>query len=141
MELRRLQPEDFDLLLSIRDGLFDNPVDPAQARAFLASPLHLMIVALVRRRAVAFASGTILLHPDKSPSLFINEVATHPDSRRHGYGRAVTRALIAEAAVEGCADAWLATERDNDAARALYRSINGAEADITLYGWGGSFQS
>ena len=35
---RHLGPSDLDLLLSVRDGLFDNPVDPVQAAAFLADP-------------------------------------------------------------------------------------------------------
>lgn len=139
METRLLQPSDLDLLLNIRRGIFDNPVDPAQARAFLASDLHQIVVGFVDGEAVAFASGTVLLHPDKPPSLFINEVGTHEDHRRCGHGTAVTRALIEHARSRGCMGIWLATEPDNSAALALYRAMGGEEIAIVGFGWDEAF--
>ena len=70
---RRLGPSDLDILLSVRDGLFDNPIDAPQAEAFLSDPLHELILAFDGPEAVGMASGTVLLHPDKPPALFINE--------------------------------------------------------------------
>lgn len=141
MEIRRLQPADIDTLLRIRDGIFDNPVDPAQARAFLDSDLHHLFVAFEGGQAVAFASGTVLLHPDKDPSLFINEVGTHEDHRRQGHASAVTQALIDHARALGCDGIWLGTEIDNDAARGLYRRLGGQEYVFVGYGWDDAFDT
>lgn len=140
MQIRRLQPEDIDTLLSIRDGIFDNPVDPGQARAFLASDLHHLFVAFADGQAVAFASGTVLLHPDKPRSLFINEVGTHEAHRRQGHARAVVQALIDHARALGCDGIWLGTETDNQAARGLYRALGAEEFAFVGYGWDGAFE-
>jgi hypothetical protein len=70
--LRRLGPDDFDLLMGVAEGLFDNPMDPDQTRAFLADPLHEAVLAFAGDEIVGMATGTIMLHPDKAPALFIN---------------------------------------------------------------------
>lgn len=140
MQIRHLQPDDIDTLLSIRDGIFDNRVDPLQARAFLASDLHHLFVAFEADQALAFASGTVLLHPDKAPSLFINEVGTHEDHRRRGHASAVLQALIDHARAIGCKGLWLGTEPDNDAARGLYRKLGAVEMAFVGYGWDDAFE-
>lgn len=136
-----LNPDDLPLLLATAPGLFDHPVDPVQARAFLGDPGHRMAVALESGQIVAFASGTVLLHPDKAPGLFINEVGTRDSHRRRGLAKAVVRALIAAGQAAGWTSAWLGTEPDNEAARALYRSLGGDEQVFVGYGWGGAFDA
>ena len=88
---------------------------------------------------VGFASGTVLLHPDKQPSLFINELGTAEGWRRRGIGVALVAAIREEARGMGCAEAWLGTEADNEAARATYRRAGGREhAGFVLFDWGGA---
>jgi ribosomal protein S18 acetylase RimI-like enzyme len=49
----------------------------------------------------------------------------------------LTERLLERANDRGCGAAWLATEADNAAARALYRSLAGRETgDIVVYDWG-----
>lgn len=139
MEIRCLGPQDIDCLAAVEPGLFDNPVDPAQARAFLGDPRHLIAVALEAGRPTAFASGTVLLHPDKPPSLFVNEVGTRDSHRRRGLARACLSALIEAGRARGCKGAWLGTEPGNAPARALYRSLGGQEMPFIGYGWDGAF--
>jgi hypothetical protein len=74
--IHHLGPQDLERLCAVPEGLFDHPVDPGLAAAFLADPLHELVLAYEGELAVAFASGTVLLHPDKPPSMFVNEVAT-----------------------------------------------------------------
>jgi len=74
--IRALGPEDLVLLVAVPEGLFDEPVDPVQAAAFLADPMHEIVLALGGDLAVAMATGTVVLHPDKPPSMFVNEVGT-----------------------------------------------------------------
>jgi aminoglycoside 6'-N-acetyltransferase I len=140
MEIRVLGPADLDLLCAAEDGLFDNPVRPDEARAFLASPLHEIVVALAGRRILAFASGTVLLHPDKAPGLFVNEVGTRDGHQRRGLATAVCRALFARARARGCEGIWLGTEPDNAPALALYRTLGGTECPFVGFGWDGAFE-
>ena len=138
MEIKALGPEDLGLLLGVEAGLFDHAVDPGQAQAFLDSPLHEIVLALEGGRAVAFASGTVLLHPDKPPALFVNELGTREGHRRRGHGRAVLRALIDRA--RGCVGVWLGTEPDNAAMVALCRGLRAEELPFLGFGWDGAFQ-
>lgn len=139
MPTRILAPDDLALLIGAAPGLFDQPVDPVQARAFLADPRHRIAVVTEGDAILAFASGTVLLHPDKAPSLLVNEVGTHDQYRRRGHARAALAALFAEARAMGCQGIWLGTEADNTAARALYRSLDGDEVPFIGYGWDGAF--
>jgi aminoglycoside 6'-N-acetyltransferase I len=136
---QRLGPAEVDLLCSVRDGLFDNPVDPVQARAFLANPMNEIVLALDGAEVVGFASGTVLQHPDKPPSMFVNEVGVRDDWLRRGIGKAVTQALIDHARARGCQGIWLGTEPDNVAALALYRSLGGEEMTFVGFGWDDAF--
>ena len=139
MDIRLLDAQDIALLLAVEDGVFDNRIDSEQAQAFLDSKLHEIAVALDEGAIVAFASGCILLHPDKQPSMFINEVSTRESHRRKGYAKAVSRALIERARARGCNGIWLGTEPENIPARSLYRKLGGEECSIVGYGWDGAF--
>ncbi|WP_323763560.1 GNAT family N-acetyltransferase [Marinovum sp.] len=139
MQVRILGAQDIALLENVTPGLFDHALRPDQARAFLMSPLQAMAVATEAGDLVSFASGTVLLHPDKRPGFFVNEVGTRESHRRRGLGRAVTEALFAHVRAIGCAGIWLGTEPDNTAALALYRSLGGDEQRFVGFGWDGAF--
>lgn len=122
-------------LLSGTD-VFDNPVDSAQLSAFLKDPGHGMFLALIGTVVIGFASGTVLLHPDKTPALLVNEVEVAEAYRRQGHARHLLAALQAWGGARGCASCWLATETDNVAARGLYRSAHGAEQPgVVAFHW------
>jgi aminoglycoside 6'-N-acetyltransferase I len=133
--IRTLRPDDLALLIAVREGLFDNAVLPDQAQAFLDDPMHMICLAFAGDDAVGMATGTIVLHPDKPPQLFVNEVGVREAWQRRGIGRAVTEHLIAAARARGCVGAWLGTEPDNVAALALYRSMEGEEETFVGFGW------
>ena len=139
MEIRALGPGDIGLLLAVAPGLFDHSVRPDQARAFLANPLNELVVALEDGQLLAFASATVLQHPDKPPSLFVNEVGTRESHQRRGLASAVCRALFARARARGCQGIWLGAEPDNAPALALYRKLGGEEMAIVGFGWDGAF--
>ena len=133
--LRHLGPDDFDCLMKVPEGLFDEAMDPVQARAFLDDPLHECVLAFSDDLAVGMATGTVLLHPDKPPAMFINEVGVRDEFQRRGIGRRVTEKLMDIARARGCEGIWLGTEKDNTAALALYRSMDGDEVDGVYFGW------
>lgn len=134
-----LGPDDLALLLAVREGLFDNAIDPLQARAFLNDPGHLIVLALSGDEAVGMATGTVLLHPDKPPALFVNEIGVREDWQRRGIGREMTGRLFDAARARGCRGIWLGTEPENVPALALYRSMNGDERTFVGFSWEGAF--
>ena len=134
--IRNLGPEDVAILDRVRPGTFDNPVDPTRAYAFLATRVNEIVVALSAGEVVGFATGTVLMHPDKAPQFFVNEVGVHEDVRRQGIGRRLMERLMDLARDRGCEGIWLATEKANAAARGLYRSLDARETgEIVVYDW------
>lgn len=118
---------------------FDHAVDARELERFVGDPGHELVFATIYDLVVGFASGTVLRHPDKAPAFFINEVGVDVPWRRRGVARALCRRLIERARAIGCAGIWLATEADNTAARALYRSLSARETrGIVVYDWDGA---
>nr|WP_255714061.1 GNAT family N-acetyltransferase [Pelagibacterium xiamenense] len=125
--------DDLPLLLSAGPDVFDNPIDPELARAYLANRDYLIVLAVEDGAVVGMASGLFYIHPDKPREFFINEVGVAESHQRRGIGKAVLSALIDAAKAGGARYAWLGTETDNHPARALYRSLGGREEIMALY--------
>lgn len=124
-------------LKSIADGVFDNPIDPAQLQNFLEDPRHIMMVAIDERTVVGMASAVECCHPDKPPELFINEIGVAPGARRQGIGKALLQELMACGVARGCRTAWVATDPDNTIAQAVFATVSGAQEPepILLIAW------
>ena len=125
--LRRLAAGDEPALFHIAPDVFDEPIDGPRLRAYLAEPGHLMVLALDGEEVVGQCAGVIHRHPDKPTELYVDEVGTASTHRRQGIARAMLEDLFAWGREMGCADAWLGTELDNDAANALYRGLKPVE--------------
>lgn len=137
IRLQALGPNDIGVLENVRPDTFDNAIIPQQARAFLNSDLHNIVVALDGDQVIGMASSVTMLHPDKEPMVFINEVGVHDDYQRRGIGHRLTKALLDLVQAYGERDIWLATEHDNVAARALYNKLGARETGgIVVYDWG-----
>ncbi len=119
------------------EALFDNPIRPDSLAAFLGDPNHLLWFAVAAGEPIGFASASILLHPDKAPQLFINEVEVLESFRRKGIGRALVARLVAAARARGCDYAWLGTATDNVGGNACFSSVPGGEnaGTFALYEW------
>lgn len=79
-------------------------------------------------------AGFVALSEDNTPLAYvgmtyaadegsITNVATHPDARRQGLGRAVVSALLSHAISLGLTDVYLEVRVSNEPAIALYRSL------------------
>lgn len=126
---------------SLLDGadVFDNPVDAVQLDTYVANNGHELVFAMVENKVVGFASGTVLLHPDKPPAFFINEVGVNEDMRKHGVATTLTKMLLEVARIAGCKGIWLATESDNFEAQALYSKLEGRLTEaVIVYDWDGA---
>ena len=74
---------------------------------------------------VGMASCRFEIKPyGKERWLYVDEVDVCADHRQKGVGKAIMLKLIELAEEADCEEVWLGTEADNDAANALYRSLN-----------------
>jgi len=126
-EVRVLTPADAPLFERIADGVFDHGVQAGLIEEFLTDPRHLLSVAIVDGVIVGMASGVRYVHPDKPSELWINEVGVSPDYQRRGYAKRIVAELLAEGRRQGCREAWVLTDYDNEAARATYRAAGGVD--------------
>jgi len=82
------------------------------------------------RTLLGIASARLEIKPyDQERWLYVDEVDVCADQRRKGAGKAIMRKLIELGADAECEEVWLGTEIDNDAANALYRSLNPEEVE------------
>jgi ribosomal protein S18 acetylase RimI-like enzyme len=61
---------------------------------------------------------------DNERWLYVDEVDVCADQRQKGAGKLIMQKLIEIAEKSGCDELWLATEKDNFPANALYRSLD-----------------
>lgn len=122
-----LTPGDAALLERAAEDVFDNPVDPALARAFLADPRHHIVAAIDDEVVVGFISAIDYIHPDKPADLWINETGVAASHQRQGLAKAMLTAMLNHGRAIGCTTAWVLTDRTNAAANALYRAAGGSE--------------
>ena len=127
-EIRILGPGDEVVLRNVAPGVFDHDLKSALVEEFLRDERHHLAVAIEDGAVVGFASGVHYVHPDKPTELWINEVGVAPSHHRRGIGKAIIEALLAHAKRLGCREAWVLTDRSNQAAMRLYASTGGEEA-------------
>ena len=123
MKIERLGPGDEGRVLAAAD-LFDEAPDPAWTAAFFAREGHHLVMAFEDEQGVGFVSGVETIHPDKGIELFLYELGVHEDHRRKGIAGALLDELATIATERGCHGMWVATEADNVAALATYRSAS-----------------
>jgi GNAT superfamily N-acetyltransferase len=131
--VRVLGPEDGDVLANVAGGVFDQEVWPERSAEFLGDPRHHLAVAIEDGVVVGMASGVHYVRPDKAPELWINEVGVAPTHHRRGIGRQLLESLLDRARTLGCTEAWVLTDADNIAARALYTGAAGVESPALMY--------
>jgi aminoglycoside 6'-N-acetyltransferase I len=122
VEIRRLFPGDDALVMQVAEDVFDGPVRPDRLASYLSQSGHFMVVALVDGVVVGQCAAVIHRHPDKVSELYVDEVGVSPAFQRQGIARKMLDAMFAIGKENGCEEAWVGTEPDNAAARALYVS-------------------
>lgn len=135
VEIVRLEAGNAHLLDHVAEGVFDEAIKPAQRDAFLSEPSHHMFVAVVGDQVVGMVSGVRYLHPDKLPSMWVNEVGVGDLWLKRGIATLLMNAILDLSEALGCEEAWLGTEPDNVAALALYRSSKGSEEAGVYFTW------
>ena len=132
-EVRVLRAADAPLLFEhLAEDVFDHAVQERLVTEFLNDSRHSLAVAIVDGLIVGMASGVRYVHPDKPSELWINELGVAPDYQRRGLAKRIVAELLAEGRRQGCHEAWVLTDFDNEAARATYRAAGGVESGPQL---------
>lgn len=136
VDIRRLGPADARLLERLAEDVFDDAIDRRRLAAYLAAPGHLMVLALdAEGVVVGQARGIVHLHPDQPDELYIDNMGVAPPRQREGIGGRLLDELLAWGRELGCENAWLGTETDNTAAKALYESRGAGGEVMQFYEW------
>ena len=135
IEIRHVGPGDAALFDRVADEVFDAPVRPDRIAAYLAEPGHLMVLALEKGVVVGQCAAVIHRHPDKVDELYIDNVGVTPALHRQGIATAMLDAMWALGRARGCGEAWVGTEPNNVAAKALYRSRDAEPIPVVMYEW------
>ncbi|MEO7617723.1 MAG: GNAT family N-acetyltransferase [Candidatus Saccharibacteria bacterium] len=96
---------------------------------FLKSEDRYYLIASIGTEIVGAIHGYKLLHPTGVTYMYIDEVDTMANHRRKGIAKAMMVSVLELAKDWGCAQAWLGTEHDNEAAKALYMSLEPFEIE------------
>lgn len=134
IDVRVLGRDEAHVLDRVADGVFDHPIDPAAARAYVEDPRFHVAVALDGDVVVGMASGVHYHHPDKpTPQLWIDEVGVAASHQRRGLASRLLETLIEHGRSLGCGEAWVLTERHNEAAMGLYARSGGKASDCVMF--------
>jgi ribosomal protein S18 acetylase RimI-like enzyme len=105
-------------------------------REFLTSDQRFYLLAYQGSEIAGAIHGYVLLHPTGVKYLYIDEVDTMVPYRRQGVATAMMQEVFSIAREYGCDEAWLGTEHDNIAAKALYVSLKPTEIENgPIYSW------
>lgn len=132
LAIRLLDEDDTSVLKVVAEGVFDHDIHPRWLAEFMQDKRHHLAVAVLAGQVVGMASAVHYVHPDKGPELWINEVGVAPPHQGQGIGRQLMQALLAHGRTLGCAEAWVLTGPDNEAARHLYTAVGGQEQRAVL---------
>ncbi|CAN5545790.1 ribosomal protein S18-alanine N-acetyltransferase [soil metagenome] len=131
--LRRATLDDLDAIMQLETGTFASDAwSRGTMRAELRSRHGYYLVAEREpgHQDAAIAGYAGLLAPDGSGQADIQTIAVAPDARRHGLGRALMVALLAEARRREAGEVFLEVRADNPNAEAMYVSLGFAQIAV-----------
>lgn len=134
VQVRLLRRDEAAVLRNVAEGVFDHPIDPKAATAYVQDPRLHLAVAIENGQVVGMASGTHYLHPDKPvPQFWIDEVGVAESHQRRGIASRLLAVLLAQARSLGCREAWVLTEGENEAAMQLYAKAGGSPTEAIMF--------
>ena len=121
------------LLDRVAEDVFDERIDLGRLAAYLADPSHLMVLAVSNGEVIGQARGVVHRHPDEPTELYIDNLGVTPTRKREGVATRLLDDLVAWGRSLGCEQAWVGTEVDNEAARALYQGRGSDAETFVMY--------
>lgn len=131
----RLTRETAGLLENIADEVFDNEIDAQRLATYLESPGHLMIIAVCGRQVIGQVAAYVHRRPDEAPDVYIDNLGVAPPFQRRGVARRLVDEVLAWGKTLDCRQAWIVTDTENKAARALYEGLGAAAEPIVMFSY------
>ncbi|NKB45445.1 MAG: GNAT family N-acetyltransferase [Alphaproteobacteria bacterium] len=122
-----------DLLDSVAEDVFDEVINPEYLKGYLKESNHTLCVALADGVVVGQVRAIIHRHPDNPPELYIDNAGVTPAFQRQGIAKMLVAEIVSVGKSLGCEDVWVGTEPDNEAAKALYRSVGLKMTDMVMF--------
>ncbi|ADI01344.1 ribosomal protein S18-alanine N-acetyltransferase [Syntrophothermus lipocalidus] len=119
MEIRKMEPEDLDQVMSIEEVSFPTPWSRESYEGEMQNRLAHYIVGDHEGQVVGYAGIWLIIDEGH-----ITNVAVHPDWRGQGVGEILLNALIALAMIRGVQRMTLEVRPSNLPALRLYRKLN-----------------
>jgi ribosomal protein S18 acetylase RimI-like enzyme len=131
--IHHIQPGDEALLTDVAEDVFDDAIDPKRLSVYLAQPSQHLIVARSGNQVVGQIRGIILKHPDKPDELFIENLGVTPAYKRQKIATRLMQAMLELGKAQGCQEAWVATEDDNEEGKRFYASLVVTAVPVVMY--------
>lgn len=123
-QLRRATADDVDAIMAIEERVFETDAWSRDTMAAEIADRHgyyLVAVPVAGPGTVVAYAG--LRAPLREPQADIQTIAVADDARRHGLGRVLMQALMAEARDRGATEIFLEVRADNPGAQSLYEFL------------------
>ena len=131
----RLTRNTAGLLGNIADEVFDEDIDAQRLATYLNSPGHLMIIAVYRQQVIGQISAYVHSHPDQAADVYIDNLGVSPLFQRRGVASSLVDEIFTWGKALGCHQAWIVTDTDNKAARALYERRGAVAEPIVMFSY------
>lgn len=132
IEIKLADLSDLSAIEKVGDKLFDYPIKVDRAKEFFEDSRHHLVLGYLNGEVIGMASAFHYVHPDKDPTLFVNEVSVLEEHQSQGLGRELVRHLCEHGRKIGCNEAWVATESSNLSARKAYVGAGGVEEEESV---------
>jgi GNAT superfamily N-acetyltransferase len=136
VQVRPARPDDVPALAQLFEQLgyaTDEDTLRAQLDLFGRGGAHALVAELTTHRVAGLA--TVAIHPrlySRAPSAQLTALVTDRAARRHGVGRALTRAAAELARAVGCEKLYVRTNRRRQESPPFYRSLGFEETHFTF---------
>ena len=136
VSVRSARPGDVPALVQLFEQLgytTDEPTLRAQLEHFGNGGAHALVAELPNHVLAGLA--TVAIHPrlySRAPSAQLTALVTDRGARRHGVGRALTRAAADLAREAGCEKLYVRTNRRRQESPPFYRSLGFEETHLTF---------
>jgi GNAT superfamily N-acetyltransferase len=136
VQVRPARTDDARALVQLFEQLgysTDEETVRTQLEHFERGGAHALVAELTSHRLAGLA--TVAVHPrlyTRAPSAQLTALVTDREARRHGVGRALTRAAAELAREAGCEKLYVRTNRRREESPPFYRSLGFLETHLTF---------
>jgi aminoglycoside 6'-N-acetyltransferase I len=131
----RLTRDTAGLLENIAEGVFDKEINAQRLATYLESPGHLMIIAVCGKQVIGQVAAYVHSHLDEASDVYIDNLGVAPPFQGRGVARRLVDEVFAWGKTLKCHQAWIVTDIENNAARALYEGRGAPAEPIVMFSY------